>query len=126
MFSLFNGIYDSYLAPSQLNVLIVGGPMTGKSALLERLKVTEIPTRHNKNVQNRLGAEQMTKTLHAAFVETGAIDIAGRRKSSIREMTNNNNNNNKVLHPIILLMRIQTAQKERLLILHQKKQKRQQ
>jgi hypothetical protein len=87
MFSLFNGIYDSYLAPSQLNVLIVGGPTTGKSALLERLKVTEIPTRHSKNVQNRLGAEQMTQTLHAAFVETGAIDIVGRRESSIREMT---------------------------------------
>jgi ribosome biogenesis GTPase A len=45
MFSLFNGIYDSYLAPSEINLLVVGAPNAGKSALLERLKVSEIPTR---------------------------------------------------------------------------------
>jgi hypothetical protein len=121
MFSLFNGIYDSYLAPSQLNILVVGGPLTGKSALLERLKVTEIPTRpkgggngtNSKTVQNRLGAEALSMTLHSAFVETGAVDIVGRRKSSILLLTrqqpqsqrqpphlgDNNTGNNNIKEP---------------------------
>lgn len=86
MFSLFEGIYDSYLAPTQMNLLIVGGTNSGKSALLERLKVTEIPTRP-RNKKTALDAEQMTQTLYTAFVETGAVDIAGRRKSSVRKIT---------------------------------------
>jgi hypothetical protein len=45
MFSLVTGIYDSYLAPSQLNLLVVGAPGVGKTTLLERLKVTQIPKR---------------------------------------------------------------------------------
>ncbi|KAL3900080.1 MAG: hypothetical protein SGARI_006321, partial [Bacillariaceae sp.] len=91
MFSLFNGIYDSYLAPSQLNLLIVGGTNSGKSALLERLKVTEIPTCPKASSE---GAEQMTQTLYAAFVATGAVDVAGRRKSSIRKITDTKTKNN--------------------------------
>lgn len=82
MFSLFNGIYDSYLAPTQLNLLIVGPPNAGKSALLERLKVTEIPTRPTKASNNdaKHNAEDLTQALQAAFVETGATE--GSRKSS--------------------------------------------
>jgi hypothetical protein len=87
MFSLFNGIYDSYLAPSQLNILVVGETNSGKSALLERLKVTEIPTRPKGSYNTAKTAEQMTQTLYAAFVETGAVDIVGRRISSIQRMT---------------------------------------
>jgi GTPase SAR1 family protein len=87
MFSLFNGIYDSYLAPSQLNILVVGGTNSGKSALLERLKVTEIPTRTKGNDNTAQTAKEMTQTLYTAFVETGAVDIAGRRKSSIVRIT---------------------------------------
>jgi hypothetical protein len=48
MFSLVTGIYDSYLAPSQLNVLVVGAPGVGKTTLLERFKVTQIPKRPSK------------------------------------------------------------------------------
>jgi hypothetical protein len=84
MFSLFNGIYDSYLAPSQLNLLIVGAPNAGKSALLERLKVTEIPTRPKSGTSgDNLHPQDLTQTLYIEFVETGAADIAGRRKSSL-------------------------------------------
>jgi hypothetical protein len=99
MFSLFNGIYDSYLAPIQLNLLIVGPPNAGKSALLERLKVTDIPTtkprRHvssssdgsNQNNKNLGRVEDLTVALYTALVETGAADIVGRRKSSVVVMT---------------------------------------
>jgi len=86
MFSLFNGIYDSYLAPSQLNLLIVGAQDSGKTTFLERLKVTEIPTRPrkgsggNKTVQQRLGAEEPASTLRDALVETGALK--DRRRTS--------------------------------------------
>jgi len=41
MFSLFSGVYDTYLAPPKLNLLIVGANGVGKTALLERLKVTQ-------------------------------------------------------------------------------------
>ena len=86
MFSLFNGIYDSYLAPSQLNLLIVGAQDSGKTTFLERLKVTEIPTRPrkgsggNKTVQQRLGAEEPASTLRDALIETGALK--DRRRTS--------------------------------------------
>ena len=43
MFSLVSGVYDNYFAPTQLNVLVVGASGTGKTALLERMKVTEFP-----------------------------------------------------------------------------------
>mmetsp|Transcript_5232 Transcript_5232/g.12517 ORF Transcript_5232/g.12517 Transcript_5232/m.12517 type:complete len:462 (-) Transcript_5232:84-1469(-) len=45
MFSLVNGVYDNYLAPTQINLLIVGPSGVGKTALLERLKVTQFPKR---------------------------------------------------------------------------------
>ena len=45
MFSLFEGLYDSFLAPAELNLVIVGVPGSGKTALLERLKVTKVPSR---------------------------------------------------------------------------------
>ena len=93
MFSLFNGMYDSFLAPTQLNLLVVGASTSGKSAFLERLKVTDIPTKAGgragtTHTNARIGTEEMmTQTLYQAFVKTGAVDIAGRRKSSILKMT---------------------------------------
>ncbi|KAL3921169.1 MAG: hypothetical protein SGILL_002887 [Bacillariaceae sp.] len=93
MFSLFEGVYDSYLAPTQINLLVVGGTNSGKSALLERLKVTDIPSRPSKKTA-ALEAEQMTETLYKAFVETGAVDIAGRRKSSILKITDTSTKSN--------------------------------
>jgi hypothetical protein len=110
MFSLFNGIYDSYLAPSQLNVLIVGAPDSGKTTFLERLKVTEIPTRPrkgsggNKTVQQRIGAEELTATLQDALIETGAMEGRRHRTPSMASFgensfnNNNFNNNNNSIH----------------------------
>jgi len=41
MFSLVSGVYDAYWAPQKLNILVVGAQSTGKTSLLERMKVTQ-------------------------------------------------------------------------------------
>lgn len=45
MFSLATGVYESYFASPQLNVLVIGCESAGKTALLERVKVTEFSTK---------------------------------------------------------------------------------
>lgn len=42
MFGLASGVYQSYFAPPKLSILIVGLDGSGKTALLERIKVTTI------------------------------------------------------------------------------------
>ena len=84
MFSLFNGIYDSYLAPSQLNLLIVGPTESGKTTLLERIKVTEIPKKGSSNtrtVQQRIAADDPPESLKKALMETGATLGRSRHRS---------------------------------------------
>jgi GTPase SAR1 family protein len=41
MYSLVSGVYSEYLAPQQLNLLVVGAQGVGKTTLLERIKVTQ-------------------------------------------------------------------------------------
>ena len=45
MFSLATGIYQSYFAPPKLSILIIGLDGSGKTSLLERIKVTDVQTR---------------------------------------------------------------------------------
>lgn len=45
MFSLVSGLYQAYLAPSQLNILMVGASGVGKTSILERCKVTQFSTK---------------------------------------------------------------------------------
>ena len=45
MFSLASGIYQSYFAPPKLSILIIGIDGSGKTSLLERVKVTNISNR---------------------------------------------------------------------------------
>lgn len=70
MFSLFEGVYDSYLAPTQLNVLVIGAPGVGKTTLLERLKVTQFPKRPSSQPLP-LSSEDLTPALRKAFEEGG-------------------------------------------------------
>jgi len=87
MFSLLNGLYDNYLAPSQLNLLVVGAPESGKTTLLERLKVTDIPSRPRNGtggkhtVQQRINANELPPALRAALHETGVADGRQRHRS---------------------------------------------
>jgi hypothetical protein len=69
MFSLLNGVYDSYLAPTELNILVVGPPSVGKTTLLERMKVTRIP---NRPTPADITYVPLTAALHEAFVKGGA------------------------------------------------------
>lgn len=45
MFSLVTGVYESYFASPQVNILVVGAQGAGKTTLLERLKVTHFRKR---------------------------------------------------------------------------------
>jgi GTPase SAR1 family protein len=45
MFSLVNGVYESYWANPHLNVLVVGAQGVGKTTFLERVKVTQVRKR---------------------------------------------------------------------------------
>jgi hypothetical protein len=45
MFSLASGIYQSYFVPQQLSILLIGEEGTGKTTLLERIKVTQTSRR---------------------------------------------------------------------------------
>ena len=44
MFGLATGLYKTYFSPATLSVLIIGPDCAGKTALLERLKVTQFST----------------------------------------------------------------------------------
>lgn len=66
MFSLVNGVYDNYLAPTQINLLIVGPSGVGKTALLERLKVTQFPKRPRQ--QPSLSLAPLPPILEEIFV----------------------------------------------------------
>ncbi|KAL3792106.1 hypothetical protein HJC23_013380 [Cyclotella cryptica] len=53
MFSLATGIYQSYFAPPKISILIVGLDTSGKTALLERVKVTNFSSRlHHASSHN--------------------------------------------------------------------------
>ena len=45
MFSLVSGVYESYFASPQVNILVVGAQGAGKTTMLERLKVTHFRKR---------------------------------------------------------------------------------
>jgi hypothetical protein len=86
MFSLLNGVYDDYLAPPQLNLLIVGAPSVGKTTLLERLKVTQIPRRPSKAGPLTPPPLALTPALHEAFCKGGA-EAPAETETPISETT---------------------------------------
>lgn len=47
MFGLAAGIYQSYFSPQQLSILLIGEENTGKTTLLERIKVTQTSRKTN-------------------------------------------------------------------------------
>jgi len=58
MFSLLSGVYESYFAAQQLNLLVVGAQGVGKTTILERLKVTEF-----SKVKTRVNVVERPQTL---------------------------------------------------------------
>jgi hypothetical protein len=99
MFSLVNGIYDSYLAPTQLNLLVVGPPGVGKTALLERLKATALPRRPRKPPS--LSLDALPQTLEQAFQPPGAppetkTTAATPQKTPIKNVSSSSSSSNTV------------------------------
>ena len=88
MFSLLTGVYDSYLAPTQLNLLVVGAPSSGKTALLERLKVTQIPKRTGRSSMAQSPSSPLSLSLHEAFAEGGANAPLKPEPDTCSETTN--------------------------------------
>jgi hypothetical protein len=84
MFSLFNGIYEAYLAPTQLNLLVVGPSGVGKTSLLERLKVTEIPKRPNSRPPT-MSLSPFTPSLREAFQQGGSASSLTTPKTLIKQ-----------------------------------------
>lgn len=80
MFSLATGIYQSYFAPPKLSILIIGLDGSGKTSLLERIKVTDI--------QTRIGVTPACNapSLPASYAKGGAVAGVG---NSIDINTNN-------------------------------------
>lgn len=52
MFSLASGIYQSYFAPPKLSILIIGLDGSGKTALLERIKVTNFANKTDESAHD--------------------------------------------------------------------------
>jgi GTPase SAR1 family protein len=99
MFSLVNGIYDSYLAPTQLNLLVVGPPGVGKTALLERLKATALPRRPRKPPS--LSLDALPQTLEQAFQPPGApsetkTTTATPQKTTTKKVSSSSSSSNTV------------------------------
>ena len=80
MYSLVSGVYDAYLAPQQLNLLIVGAQGVGKTTLMERLKVTHFQKKHRVVVEpalttlpvNIFRGETIMATSHTAAAAAAA------------------------------------------------------
>jgi len=68
MFGLASGVYQNYFAPPKLSILIVGLDGSGKTALLERIKVTNITTQLDVS-------SQLPPTYSNGAVVFGSSDI---------------------------------------------------
>jgi len=87
MFSLASGIYESYFAYPQLNVLLIGAEGVGKTTLLERLKVTEFT---RKSPDAKALASVGITTNRNSSIKTNT----NTNNTKINKSNNNNNNNN--------------------------------
>lgn len=105
MFSLASGVYQSYFAAPQLNVLVIGCESVGKTALLERLKVTEFSKKSprtgagglscpapNRYVQARLPDEDIDMGTNEHCIQgnslqqNGSSQLLAHRSSSLESM----------------------------------------
>lgn len=86
MFSLASGIYQSYFAPPKLSILIVGLDSSGKTSLLERIKVTQIDAKldissASSAASHRYDHQSQLETLKLHYAK-GAVAMTPHTASS--------------------------------------------
>ena len=97
MFGLATGLYKTYFSPATLSVLIIGPDCAGKTALLERLKVTQFSTARQLRhlAASNGGTVPLPQTPSGHKIRGGNDDNDGRqqhkRHSSAPELLNGTN-----------------------------------
>lgn len=96
MFSLGAGLYQQYLSPTQINVLVIGIQSSGKTTVMERLKVTDFsPSSSSSSTNNSTATavtsnsshhHNMTETLRSKiFTRNHADDYKPRKRQRQRQ-----------------------------------------
>lgn len=80
MFGLLAGIYQSYFTEPQLNILLIGEEGTGKTTLLERIKVTQ--TRRNVARLKTIGCPAPRKYSTARIQQDEVQEVPQTRQDS--------------------------------------------
>ena len=97
MFGLATGLYKTYFSPATLSILIIGPDCAGKTALLERLKVTQFSTaRQLRNLVASNGGTVPLPRTPSGKIRDGGDDASRnengqhhhKRHSSAPEMLN--------------------------------------
>lgn len=97
MFGLATGLYKTYFSPATLSILIIGPDCAGKTALLERLKVTQFSTaRQLRNLAASNGGTVPLPRTPSGKIRDGGDNASGnengqhhhKRHSSAPEMLN--------------------------------------
>ena len=77
MFSLVTGVYESYFASPQVNILVVGAQGTGKTTLLERLKVTHFRKRPpTPGIQQTVMPDQLLHLIKGQDLPSGMENLS--------------------------------------------------
>ena len=77
MFGLVNGIYQSYFSTPQLNILVVGAQSSGKTTLMERIKVTDFASKApaGSGVLSHYSSPLSTRDAKELFFRDGSVHV---------------------------------------------------
>jgi GTPase SAR1 family protein len=92
MFSLVSGLYSEYFSPQQINLLVVGVQGSGKTTILERIKVTNFATQSVTLSSINKNSSIVDDTAIAAAAAAAAVAAAQSSKEYKNSSTKNNTN----------------------------------
>jgi GTPase SAR1 family protein len=94
MFSLASGLYSEYFSPQQINLLIVGVQGSGKTTILERIKVTDFATQSVTTLsslnQNHIRHRSLVNDTAIAAAAAAAAVTAAQSSKEYRESNQSN------------------------------------
>ena len=94
MFSLVSGLYSEYFSPQQINLLVVGVQGSGKTTILERIKVTNFATQSVTLSSINKNSSIVDDTAIAAAAAAAAVAAA----QSSKEYKNSSNTKGNGTH----------------------------